>query len=309
MKIDLHTHSNHSACGDQSVRELVDVARDCGIQVLSLTDHDTVGGVEEAVLYGSQVGVVVVPGIEISVSSGEDTPSFPNNSKLHILGYNIDPYSPLLPMAYQSLVPAKKHRVEELLSYLRVRGFDLNLDALEVYNELHVIRQMIAKGYCRDRTSAKKILRTPEIAARYPEVRFSLRQGLDLVRAIGGLPVLAHAYRGPGRSDYSDSQVRELVTVMKGYGLVGIETHHYFHLEGGRVEKLVRICLEEGLIPTIGSDHHSHRRTYLGVGDDFLRQRVLSYDGHDFSEILSALGIDWQPGVCRPGLLPESVRR
>ena len=292
MKIDLHTHSDHSSCGDQSVKELLDVAKDFGIRVVSLTDHDTVAGVEEAISYGAEIGVVVVPGIEISASTCEDTPSIPINSRVHVLGYNVDHRDPLLAREYDALAPAKRHRVEQIILLLRSKGIELSLDELPEYTELQLIRQLIARGYCPDRASAKKIVRTSEIYTRFPEVRFSLRRSVSLVKELGGLPVLAHAYRGANRVAYSDAQVQELIRVMKGYGLVGVETHHYFHLEGERIAKLLRICDEEALIPTIGSDHHSHRRIYMGVGDDMLRRQVLSADCFDFTRIIRALGVD-----------------
>ena len=291
MTIDLHTHSNHSSCGDQTVRELLDVAKDFGIRVISLTDHDTVAGVEEAIGYGAEIGMSVVPGIEISASTGEDTPSIPMNSRVHILGYNIDHRSPRLLLEYEALVPAKKRRVEQIIDRLGQDGLELTIEDLPEYTELQLIRQLIARGYCPDRGAAKKIVRTSEIYTRFPEVRFSLRKSIDLVRELGGLPVLAHAYRGANRVAYSDSQVRELVIKMKEYGLAGVETHHYFHLEDERIRKLLQLCEEQGLMPTIGSDHHSYRRMYKGIGDDQLRRKVLSYDDHDFSAFLDALGV------------------
>jgi len=292
MKIDLHTHSNHSSCGDQTVRELLDVAKDFGIEVISLTDHDTMAGLEEAISYGAEIGIVVVPGIEISASTGEDTPSIPMNSRVHVLGYNVNHRDPLLAKEYEALVPAKRHRVEQIIQLLKKKGIDLNIDELPEYTELQLIRQLIARGYCQDRAAAKKIVRTSEIYTRFPEVRFSLRKSVSLTKQIGGLPVLAHAYRGANKVAYSDVQVRELILAMKGYGLVGVETHHYFHLEDGRIGKLLRICEEEGLIPTIGSDHHSYRRTYKGIGDNQLRRRVLYADSCDFTPLIRALGVN-----------------
>ncbi len=299
MNIDLHTHSNYSPCGDQTVAELLNVAKTYGIEVISLTDHDTAAGVEEAIQYGAALGMTVIPGIEISASTGADTPAIPMNSRVHVLGYNFDYRSPRLAQAYESLVPAKKLRVERVIQHLREGGVKLQIDELTDYTELQLIRQMITRGYCQDRAAAKKLVRAPVIYNRFPEVRFSVRESVELVRRLGGFPVLAHAYRGANRIAYSDAQVEELVVTMKEYGLLGVESHHYFHLQEGRVEKLLRLCEEEGLLPTIGSDHHSHRRTYNGVGDDSLRRDVLTRDKHDFSPILEALGVSGRAGVRR----------
>lgn len=289
MKIDLHTHSNHSSCGDQTVKELLDAAKDFGISIVSLTDHDSVAGVEEAISYGAEIGVTVVPGIEISASTKEDVASIPLNSRVHVLGYNIDYKNKLLQEKYDALLPTKKRRAEQVIEHLKTKGYFLCLDELPEYNELHIIRQLIKKGYCEDRKAAKKIVRTEEIYTKYPEVRFTLKESVDLILELGGLPVLAHAYRGANKVAYSDGQVLNLIRVMRGYGLVGVETHHYFHVENNRIGKLLNICKEYGLIPSIGSDHHSCKRVYDGISDYYLRTLVFNSTDIEFTEILKAL--------------------
>ncbi len=289
MKIDLHTHSNHSSCGDQTVKELLDAAKDFGITVLSLTDHDSVGGVEEAIAYGTEIGITVVPGIEISASTKEDVSTIPINSRVHVLGYNIDYKNRLLQENYDALLPAKKRRAEQVVEHLKTKGYDLCFDELPEYNELHIIRQLIKKGCCEDRKAAKKIVRTDEIYTQYPEVRFTLKESVNLILALGGLPVLAHAYRGANKVAYSDEQVLDLIRVMRGYGLAGVETHHYFHVDDNRIGKLLKICKEYGLIPSIGSDHHSCKRVYEGISDYYLRTLVFDSVDIEFTAILKAL--------------------
>jgi len=82
MSIDLHTHSNFSD-GTLTPTELVTLARDKKISALALTDHDTMAGVDEALLAGGKMGVEVVPGIEVSVLH--------HQVEYHILGYWADP--------------------------------------------------------------------------------------------------------------------------------------------------------------------------------------------------------------------------
>jgi len=294
MKIDLHIHSHHSVCGDQTVKELLDDAKSLGVGLISLTDHDSVAGVDEALSYGKAIGVQVVPGIEISASTGPEIRTIPLNSKIHILGYNIDHRNPILEKRYDSILPKMKARTSNVISYLNNKGCDLDFDAIQEYKEVYIIRQLISKGYCPDRKTAKRIVRTKEINERFPEVRFSLAETIDLILELGGIPVLAHAYRGPNRNAFSDAQVNELISVAHQYGLKGLETHHYFHLEDNRAKKLLRICKEMGLFSTMGSDHHSRTKVYDGMTDDRIREMVM--DANDFNPkgMLKALNIQDQ---------------
>ena len=175
---------------------------------------------------------------------------------------------------------------QNIVNYLNEKGYQLDFSSLKGYSELFIIRQLIKKEYCINRSEAKKIIRTHEILSQYPYIRPSLKASIDLILKIGGIPVLAHAYRGLGRKALSDEQVSDLIHVLKGYGLMGIETHHYFHVEDQKFDKLLKICRIENLIPTIGSDHHSSKVPYKGMTDDEKRISVFNTINHDFHEIL-----------------------
>ncbi len=113
-----------------------------------------------------------------------------------------------------------------------------------------------------------------------------MKENIDLILKIGGIPVLAHAYRGPRRKALSDKQVFDLIHILKRYGLMGVETHHFFHVAEHRYEKLLKICKKQNLIHTIGSDHHSSANLHEGITDNDKRIRVFSTINCDFNEII-----------------------
>lgn len=289
VKIDLHTHTHYSPCSKQSVKEMLDSAKFFGLEVVAITDHDSVAGIDEALAYGKQIGIMVIPGIEITATSGNDVPSLIPNTRIDILGYCINWHSQILNKFYADLLKKKKIWTQNVVEVLRNQGFKLEYEQLKGYSELFIIRQLIEKGYCKDRSEAKKLIRTKEILGQYPFVRPGLKESIDLIHKLGGISVLAHAYRGLGRHALNDQQVMDLILTMKSYGLMGVETHHYFHIEENKNEKLLKICREQHLIPTIGSDHHSATELYNGITDDDKRRSVFASGNHDFHEILEAL--------------------
>jgi predicted metal-dependent phosphoesterase TrpH len=289
VKIDLHTHTHHSPCSKQTIKEMLDSAKLFGLEVVAITDHDSVAGIDEALAYGKQIGIKVIPGIEITATSGNDVPSLIPHTRIDILGYCINWHSQILHEFYADLLKKKKIWTQNVLEVLWKQGFKLEYEQLKGYSELFIIRQLIEKGYCKDRSDAKKLIRTKEILGQYPFVRPDLKESIDLIHTIGGISVLAHAYRGLGRNALDDQQVLDMILKMKEYGLMGVETHHYFHVEENKYDKLLKICREHHLIPTIGSDHHSTTEIYNGITDDDKRKSVFATVNHDFHEILDAI--------------------
>src|SRR4051812_18142695 len=109
--VDLHCHSNASD-GTMPPAEVVRLARESGLSGLSLTDHDTVLGVDEAAAEATRLGIDFIPGIEISCS-------YPRPGTLHLLGYGVDPHSPELASMTQGLVGARDERNARVVDALQ----------------------------------------------------------------------------------------------------------------------------------------------------------------------------------------------
>ena len=135
--VDLHVHSNHSD-GTYSVKELVLYAKEKGLKAIALTDHDTVSGIEEALMYSEEIGQLVIPGIEISVDNG--------NSELHILGLNIDHKSKAFEKFIVSCKESREQRNYKMAEKLQKLGLDVSYDVIkELYPSATVTRAHFAR--------------------------------------------------------------------------------------------------------------------------------------------------------------------
>ena len=118
---DLHTHSTASD-GQYRPAELVRMARDRGIEVLALTDHDTLAGLDEAVLAGKELGVRVLRGVELSARE---------RRAFHILSYGFDGQAPQLQALCRDVRQRREHRGLEIARYLAAKGVPVAISEVQ----------------------------------------------------------------------------------------------------------------------------------------------------------------------------------
>ena len=129
MKIDLHNHTNHSPCSNQTVKEMLDTAKKFGLDVVAITDHDSVSGIDEAIEYGKKIGIKVIPGLEITATSEYDVKSLEPHTRVDILGYRIDWRSNLLKKFYDELSILKIKWAKEVVQYLNEKDYQIDFDS------------------------------------------------------------------------------------------------------------------------------------------------------------------------------------
>ena len=242
MLIDLHTHTTASD-GALSPTALVELARREGVGVLGLTDHDTVGGVAEALEAGARLGVEVIPGVEIS--------SHYQRIEVHLLGYFVDHRHQAL---LERLAAWREDRVRRLHEMLdRLGRLGIRLDAGAVLTKAHgavgrphVAMALVEAGHVRSVEEAFDRYLADGKRAYVSRQRVPVEDGIALVRAAGGLPVLAH----PGLYN-NDGMIAELA----GKGLAGIEALHTDHTDAAAA-RYRRLAARHGLLCTGGSDFH-----------------------------------------------------
>jgi predicted metal-dependent phosphoesterase TrpH len=262
---DFHMHSVHSD-GIFTPTELINLVAHRGIKITSLTDHDTMAGLREAITAGIKVGVRVIPGVEVSATSSDD------RDVCHILAYfptalfPEDGSYPLqlqrLEEKLQSLRGARLHRATRMLEKLEALGVKLDMaDVLEVAGEAAVGRPHIARLLLRQ----GKVNTMSEAFNRYlgfngpAYVEGEVLDPSDAVRLItdaGGLAVLAHPWclRHPSR----------LLKELAAAGLVGVEIYNKNKEKAAMFEHL---ATENGLLKMGGSDYHGDRDNERSVGD------------------------------------------
>ena len=249
MRIDLHCHSDVSD-GTEPPAEVVRRAAEAGLDLIALTDHDSVAGVATAAQAGASLGVQVVSGCEISCHR--------DGTSVHLLGYLFDPDAPDLAEELELIRTDRVRRAEVMVGRLRDLGADVDYGrVLEIAGDAasvgrpHVARAMVERGVVADVAGAF----TPEWIGNdgraYVEKRaLDPVDAVRRVRAAGGVAVCAHpgaVKRGPLPDD--------LIGEMAEAGLAGVEVDHPDHDEAVRT-RLRALAKRLGLLPTGSSDDH-----------------------------------------------------
>jgi 3',5'-nucleoside bisphosphate phosphatase len=241
--IDLHTHTTASD-GVLSPQQLVCFAKDCNISVLAVTDHDTLEGIPKAVTEAVQVGVYLVPGVEVTAHV-EDL-------EVHILGHFIDPGDRRLAEFLVSSRNDRIKRVHGMIEKLWALGLPLDVDEVlglvsgPSVGRPHVAQAMIKRGYVTSLKDAfDRYLATGKPG--YVE-RSQIPAALAIcaIKGAGGMASLAH----PGDYGYD-----AIIPFLVQHGLDGLEVYHPEH-DTESVFRYERIRLEYGLLAVGGSDYH-----------------------------------------------------
>ncbi len=246
MKADLHLHTTASD-GRLEPREIVSLAVRVGLDVIAVTDHDTIDGVVAA-LNAAQASpsLTVIPGVEINtdVLRGE----------VHILGYFIDYTDKKLAATLQKLRDSRRERAQKMIAKLGKLGMKIDWQRV---SELvqggsvcrpHIARALFEKGYVGSEKEAfdKYIGHDgPAYVERYKLLPIEV---VKLILDAKGLPVLAHPADIAG--------LYELVPKLKAVGLVGLEVY-YRDYSSEIVARLAKIAEKYDLIPTGGTDYHA----------------------------------------------------
>jgi 3',5'-nucleoside bisphosphate phosphatase len=244
--IDLHLHTTASD-GLLSPAQVVERLRSTPVHTFSVTDHDTVAGLEEAKHAAGAAGLRFVPGIEMTAVDAD--------RDVHVLGYGIDSASQELHVFLRAQREARVRRARALIARLRELG--LPLDAAEIIDRAgtrpsraigrpHIARAMIEAGYVASVDEAFEQWLARDRPAFVPRSGAPPEHVIEVIDQAGGVAVLAHP--GLTRCD-------ALIPSLAARGLGGLEVWHSEHDEhtSARYEALAR---ELSLIPTGGSDFH-----------------------------------------------------
>ncbi|MFZ3171388.1 MAG: PHP domain-containing protein [Carboxydocellales bacterium] len=265
--IDLHVHTTASD-GTLKPQEVVAYAYNKGLKAIAITDHDTIQGVAEALQAGREVGLEVIPGVEISVGH--------SGGELHLLGYLVDINSPVLREGLQQLQEYREQRNPQMITKLRNLGIELTLEEVEaiavgdIIGRPHFAAVLVEKGIVQDKQQAFDRYLAHGRPAYVKKEKLTPQQGIQLVLAAGGIPVLAHPKYLPEST--SPEKLRSLLRELKNMGLKGLEVYYSKH--SPEEEQLYRrLAKEEGLLITGGTDFHGGNtlEIELGIGLGNLR--------------------------------------
>ena len=272
MKLDLHVHTTASD-GSLSPAEVIGLAADGGLDVVAITDHDTVAGIPEAMGAIAEFPLRIIPGIEVS--------STHEGAEYHILGYFVDPEADSIQAHQRHAVGGRQSRMDEMVAHLRGQG--LLIEMADVLNAAgpdrsviarpHLARALVSRGYAKSVPDAFDRLIGDAHPAFVPTRLATPEEAIRLILEAGGIPVWAHPPM---------EALHRLLPVFIEAGLEGLEVYRP-RLTPRHIRKLERAAEGDGLIMTGGSDWHDPDR-WDPLGSFFVTEE-------DVRELIEAGGL------------------
>lgn len=256
--IDLHTHSLRSD-GALAPAELVRRAAARGVTTQALSDHDTLAGIAEATQEGERLGVRIIPATELNTES--------EWGDVHVLAYFVDPADAAFEERMKWLRENRGRRIELMVENLNRLGHPVSLERVREIAQggslgrPHLAQALFEAGHVTSYDSAFDTLISKDAPAYVSRVGLAPVEAVELVRAHGGVPSLAH----PGTVLRLEELLPQLVTA----GLGGIECYYGSHTPAWTAECL-RLALRYDLIPTGGSDFHGRGDHGADLGGVFV---------------------------------------
>lgn len=246
IKIDLHMHTTYSD-GAFSPTELVLKAKSTGLDVISITDHDSINGIKEAMAVGKEVGVEIIPGLEISTDLDE--------KEIHLLAYFIDIDNEELQKYLSFFREERFHRAKRIVQKLRNLGLPITIDDVmtlaqnSAVGRPHIAFALVNLGLINNYYEAFEKYIGDYGPAFERKIHVSPQSATKLISDAGGLSFVAH----PG---YMKESI--LIDLIKA-GIDGIEVIHPSHTEN-QVNFYRGIVNQYCLLETGGSDFHGGKK-------------------------------------------------
>ncbi len=258
MAVDLHTHSTYSD-GSDSPAEIVSAAAAAGLEAVALTDHDNLNGVLEAAAAADASEVELIPGVELSC---EWQPG-----GMHLVVLWLEPGPGPLQDRLEILQAGRRQRNVDLIELLQKLDVDISYE--EVVAEAggtgvgrpHVAAVLVRKGVVGSIPEAFDLYLASGRAAYVERYRLPPEEAIELARASGAVPIVAHPHTLGMTGTTLDQELRRLAR----HGLVGLECYYPEYEPDTRLE-LVERARDVGLVPSGGSDYHGTYKPGLEIG-------------------------------------------
>ncbi len=258
MAVDLHTHSTYSD-GSDSPAEIVSAAAAAGLEAVALTDHDNLNGILEAAAAADASEVELIPGVELSC---EWQPG-----GMHLVVLWLEPGPGPLQDRLEILQAGRRQRNVELIELLQELDVDISYE--EVVAEAggtgvgrpHVAAVLVRKGVVGSIPEAFDLYLASGRPAYVERYRLPPEEAIELARASGAVPIVAHPHTLGMTGTTLDQELRRLAR----HGLVGLECYYPEYEPDTRLE-LVERARDVGLVPSGGSDYHGTYKPGLEIG-------------------------------------------
>ncbi len=269
MKIDLHIHCKDCSDGKMSLPEIFEEAHRRAVEVISITDHDSIDCQESAEVLASRFGMHYISGVELNIAFSHPQYRESKPVSLDMLGYQYDIHNPALTKKLQELRDYRKKRAGQILEKINLElaknHIELftqkDLEAIEEtvdgsFGRPHIANYMVEKGIVRNRQAAfDQYL----IKCNVPKMPVSLEEASELIRGAGGKLMFAHPNNPKGTSLVTlTKSIKEQHRIIKEKMLPyldGIECWHSIH-DRVTTSAYLHFAKQEGLMVTGGSDCH-----------------------------------------------------
>jgi predicted metal-dependent phosphoesterase TrpH len=291
MAVDLHVHTTASSDGDYTPREIVEMAIKKKLQAVAITDHDSVTGLEEGLYWGDKLGLEVIPGCEFYAQH--------QGKWLHVLGYFIDYNSLEIKKFSKKIAEERKRTTQKQIEILRQAGFFIEEEKVYAENPMPMFHTFVNVIFADPRNKQnpllKKYHRVDKAVVRFcmdwmipgkplnaPQYTPQAKDIFQLIKRIGGIPVLAHP--AATLSEEDDYVIDDLINC----GLAGLEVYTSWHNEENE-KHYEQYSRARNLILTSGSDFHGSLKPYAKLGEvknntydlvEKLKTSILTTDRH-----------------------------
>lgn len=252
---DLHIHSNYSD-GKLSLDSIIDYATQINLKAISITDHDTIEGIQNITGKHEDCSLEILPGIELS--------TFFKDNEVHVLGYNYDINDKGFIKNIKELQSQRLDRAIKIIHNLNNIGIPITLQDLNSicesnsYGRPHFAQIIVNKGFANNLNEAFQKYLIPGKPGFVPRFKLPSKNAVDIIHKAGGLAVLAH----PGLI-----KNQELIKDILKLPFDGIEVYHSKHISN-MVREYYRLAKDNNLLITGGSDCHesdTSKKPFIGT--------------------------------------------
>jgi hypothetical protein len=250
---DLHLHSVFSD-GTSTPEELIEQARKSGLSTISIVDHDTVLALDPADAAGKEKNIEVLSGIELTAEY--------EGLEIHILGYLIDYKNKQLLDKLEFLKKNRIERIYKIVDKLKEQDIEIKpetifgLSSQGTIGRLHVARTMVKQGVVSSVFEAFQKYIGDKCPAYVLNFKLSPQESIELIKSVGGIPVLAHPYI-LNRDD--------LIPKFLDFGLMGLEAYYIEHSRA-MINSYLGLAKRYNLLVTGGSDYHGYAKPEVMMG-------------------------------------------
>ena len=256
--IDMHVHSTASD-GTFSPSALLAEAKKAGLSAMALTDHDTMDGMKEAAAAAEELGIELIPGVEISTEY--------QGCEVHVLGFYVSPEYPKLKAMLEEFRDFRATRNVRMVERLQEEGFSITMEALNemfpdsVLTRAHMAGYLCETGQLPDKRTAFAKYLGENCCCYIDRPKISPVEAVILIREAGGLAVLAH----PVLYHLPEEDLRQMILEMKEAGMCGLEAVYSENSADDEVH-MRGLAEEFGLLVTGGSDFHGKNKPDIQLG-------------------------------------------